>query len=188
MLQQELLKEIIQILNKNNIPYMLTGSVVSSFQGEPRLTHDIDIIIHVEKKDYLKIIGSFPKNNYYFDEKTISDAIKSKGQFNIISRDEGSKIDFWLLTESGFDKSRFSRKVKENFLDFEIEISSPEDTILEKLYWSKISGVSKKQMIDALRVFEVQYQRLDLKYLKFWAEKLEVQKELEEIEKVAEVL
>jgi hypothetical protein len=43
-------------------------------------------------------------------------------------------------------------------------------------------------MIDALRVFEVQYQRLDLKYLKSWAEKIEVQKELEEIEKMAEVL
>ena len=43
MLQPQLVIEVINILNKNNIEYMLTGSFVSSLQGEPRLTHDIDL-------------------------------------------------------------------------------------------------------------------------------------------------
>lgn len=43
MSQQELLKKVIQVLDDVGIQYMLTGSVVSSLQGEPRSTHDIDM-------------------------------------------------------------------------------------------------------------------------------------------------
>jgi hypothetical protein len=34
-------------LYKEKIPYMLTGSLVSSFHGNTRSTHDIDIIISI---------------------------------------------------------------------------------------------------------------------------------------------
>ena len=49
MSQQELLKKIIRALDQAEIPYMLTGSIVSSLQGEPRSTHDIDILIAMQK-------------------------------------------------------------------------------------------------------------------------------------------
>lgn len=49
MSQQELLKKIIEILDGTGIQYMLTGSVASSLQGEPRSTHDIDMVIGIEK-------------------------------------------------------------------------------------------------------------------------------------------
>ena len=55
MLQPRLVIEVINILNKNNIEYMLTGSFVSSFQGEPRLTHDIDLIININQNEANKI-------------------------------------------------------------------------------------------------------------------------------------
>ena len=42
MPQQELLKLVIARLDEAGIEYMLTGSLASSLQGEPRATHDID--------------------------------------------------------------------------------------------------------------------------------------------------
>ena len=172
MLQPRLVIEVINILNKNNIEYMLTGSFVSSFQGEPRLTHDIDLIININQNEENKIINAFSKDIFYFDEDNIIQAIKDKTQFNIIALDGRGKIDFWLLTDSEFDKSRFSRKIKEKFYGKEVFISTPEDTIIEKLYWSKLSGSSQKQFTDALRVFEIQQDILDIKYIKYWIEKL----------------
>lgn len=56
-----------------------------------------------------------------------------------------------------------------------IQVSSPEDTILAKLRWSKLSGGSEKQFNDALRVYELQYGKLDLGYLNNWVKKLEVE-------------
>ena len=56
-----------------------------------------------------------------------------------------------------------------------MEVSSPEDTILAKLRWSKLSGGSEKQFIDAMRVYEVQYRKLDLDYIENWVKKLSVE-------------
>ncbi len=172
MLQPQLVIEVINILNKNNIEYMLTGSFVSSLQGEPRLTHDVDLIINISQNEASKIIDVFSKDIFYFDSDNIIHAIKDKTQFNIIAIDGSGKIDFWLLTESEFDKSRFGRRIKKSFLNLDVFLSTPEDTIIEKLYWSELSGGSQKQFIDALRVFEIQYDILDMEYINFWVEKL----------------
>jgi hypothetical protein len=106
MPQLELLERIVKFLTKNNIQYMLTGSIVSSLQGIPRSTHDIDIIISITKVDIPKIIKSFPKEDYYVNKNSISEAISNKSQFNILDINEGDKIDFWILTDSEFDKIR----------------------------------------------------------------------------------
>ena len=48
MSQQSLLKKVIQRLENLGIEYMITGSIVSSLQGEPRSTNDIDVVIAME--------------------------------------------------------------------------------------------------------------------------------------------
>ena len=48
MSQQELLKKVIQVLDLAEIQYMITGSVVSSLQGDPRSAHDINMVIAIE--------------------------------------------------------------------------------------------------------------------------------------------
>ena len=64
--------------------------------------------------------------------------------------------------------------LKEDVFGFTMKISSPEDTILSKLKWIKLSGGSQKQFIDALRVYEVQYQTLDVSYIEKWVTELNV--------------
>jgi hypothetical protein len=93
----------------------------------------------------------------------------------------GDKVDFWLLTDTPFDHSRFSRRYYEEVLGMRIAVSSPEDTILMKLRWSKMSEGSEKQFIDAVRVYEVQYEKLDHAYLREWAMKLGIEKEIEKL-------
>jgi hypothetical protein len=73
-----------------------------------------------------------------------------------------------MLTDEPFDISRFSRKYRQDFLGSNLIVSRPEDTILAKLRWSKLSGGSEKQFVDALRVYEVQYHILDRDYLEEW--------------------
>ena len=172
MSQQELLKKVIQVLNQTGIQYMITGSVVSSLQGEPRSTHDIDMVITIQKSIAKRLVEAFPPPDFYLDEDNILDAIKRQSMFNLIDLSTGDKVDFWMLTNEPFDQSRFSRKISEEFMGFKILISSPEDTILAKLRWAKLSGGSEKQFTDALRVYEVQYGKLDINYLEQWAKKL----------------
>ena len=59
MPQQELLKKVIKALEDAKLEYMVTGSVASSLQGEPRSTHDIDLVISVQKSAVKKFVKAF---------------------------------------------------------------------------------------------------------------------------------
>jgi hypothetical protein len=120
-------------------------------------------------------MAAFPPPEYYLSEESIVAAIAQQSMFNLLWVDEGDKADFWLLTDEPFDRSRFSRKCKEDVDGLSIKVSAPEDTILAKLRWSKLAGGSQKQFTDALRVYEVQKQVLDHAYLNVWAAALSVQ-------------
>lgn len=174
MLQPKLLKKVLQLLSQNHIDYMVTGSLVSSMQGEPRATHDIDIVVNFSHKEIPILTNAFIAPDYYLSESAMQEAIERGTMFNILDTIEGDKVDFWMLTDSPFDKMRFSRKQDEEMLGLSLKVSSAEDTILMKLQWAKLSGGSEKQFRDALRVYEVQYGNLDMAYLELWVQQLQV--------------
>lgn len=175
MSQQKLLEKVIQALNQARIQYMITGSIASSLQGEPRSTHDIDIVIAIQKPKVHQLVEAFPPPDFYLDENSILDAVDKRSTFNLIDLRTAGKVDFWILTNESFDQSRFSRRYSEKFMGLKVQVSTPEDTILAKLKWAKLSGGSEKQFTDALRVYEVQYGKLEMGYLKYWAKKLTVE-------------
>jgi hypothetical protein len=175
MSQQELLKRVIDTLDQVKIEYMLTGSIVSSLQGEPRATHDIDIVVAVQEPEALELLKAFPAPDFYWDRNSVLDAINRRGMFNLIDSEGGGKVDFWILTNEPFDRSRFSRKYTEEFMEIKMNVSTPEDTILAKLRWAKLSGGIERHFTDALRVYEVQFGQLDTHYLEHWADKLLVE-------------
>lgn len=175
MSQQELVKKVVSVLDRAGIPYMLTGSIASSLQGEPRSTHDVDLVVLIDETNAPVLAEAFPAPDYYLEEESILDAVKHRSMFNLIDTTGGEKADFWLLTEQPFDQSRFSRKYSEEFLGVKIQVSSPEDTILAKLRWAKLSGGSEKQFTDALRVYEVKQDELDQDYLEHWTQELDVE-------------
>lgn len=188
MSQQELLKKVVGTLDRVEIEYMLTGSFASSLQGEPRSTHDMDLVVAIQPKAVKELVRNFPPSEYHLDEESIIDAINNNGMFNLIQVDTGDKVDFWILTDEPFDRSRFARRYIEEVMGIHIMVSSPEDTILAKLKWAKLSGGSEKQFTDALRIFEVQFKKLNVDYLQSWAKELGVELMLQRIQKEAEVI
>ncbi len=89
---------------------MLTGSYASSLQVQPRSTHDIDIIVLLQKEQVSKFAESFPHPGFYLDKESIIKAIENQDRFDLIETGGSNKVDFWLLTDSPFDRSRFSRR------------------------------------------------------------------------------
>jgi len=174
MSQPQLLKHVVTVLGQVGVDYMLTGSLVSSLQGEPRATHDIDIVVALPSSAVSRLRAAFPEPDFYVDEQAVRDAVDQHGMFNVIDTREGDKVDFWLLTNDPFDRSRFQRRHEEDLLGTRVYVSSPEDTILVKLHWAKQSGGSEKQFGDALRVYELQFARIDQDYLSNWADQMDI--------------
>ncbi len=186
MSQQELLKQVVPVLTAAGIDYMVTGSIASSLHGEPRSTHDIDLVIAMPSDAASKLMTAFPPPDFYLSEEAIADAVRQRSMFNLLSLTDGEKVDFWILTDEPFDRSRFARKRADDFLGLKLNVSSPEDTILAKLRWAKLSGGSEKQLTDALRVYEIQGDKLDLDYLKHWVSQLGVEGLWQRIQSEAE--
>jgi hypothetical protein len=186
MSQSELLKKTVEVLEAANTPYMLTGSFASSMQGEPRLTHDIDLVVAITRSAVAPLMAAFPPPNYYLDELAIIEAIAQKSQFNLLDVQGGDKVDFWLLTDDPFDQSRFARRYIEEFEGQPLNVSRPEDTILMKLRWAQMSGGSEKQFGDARSVYELQKESLDSVYMEHWAKVLNVEDLWERLKSEAE--
>ncbi|MFQ5603826.1 MAG: nucleotidyltransferase domain-containing protein [bacterium] len=72
MSQQELLIKVIQALEEAEIEYMVTGSIASSLQGEPRSTHDIDIVVAIQKSTVKSLVAKFSQPEYYLDEESLA--------------------------------------------------------------------------------------------------------------------
>ena len=168
MSQQELVKFVVRALTNAGIHYMLTGSTVSSIQGVWRATHGIDIVVSLNTSNIKAITDEFPEPNFYSSDEAIRDAIKRQRMFNGLDTVEGGKLDFWILTNTPFDRSRFARRISKRYSDMDVLVSTPEDTIIAKLRWAKECGESEKQFVDALRVYEIQHGILDIAYLERW--------------------
>jgi hypothetical protein len=153
---------------------MVSGSIVSSLQGEPRATHDADLVIDISAEDLPALLGALDDPSLYLDDQAAASAVSQHRMFNLIDTTTGDKVDFWPLTDTAFDRSRFTRRIAVEALGMRLVVSAPEDTILKKLEWSRQSGGSEKQFGDALRVYEVQAGQLDEEYLRNWATELGV--------------
>jgi hypothetical protein len=184
--QASLLTEAVCALQGAGVGYLLTGSLASSIQGEPRATHDIDLVIEVDLRAVQALADAFGTDVYYFDDLAARDALGRGGMFNLIDTSSGDKIDFWALTDDPFDRSRFERRVRTSVFGIEVAVSAPEDTILQKLRWGLAQGGSERQLRDALGVYEVQRGSLDEGYLDTWAETIGATEALGEVRSLAQ--
>jgi hypothetical protein len=52
-------KTIFEELNKENIDYLVVGGLAVNFHGIPRMTYDIDLMIHLDSENILKLVSKF---------------------------------------------------------------------------------------------------------------------------------
>ncbi len=86
MSQSELLIAIANALDGAGVPFMLTGSLVSSLQGEPRATHDIDLVIALTPDSVERLVAALSATSGYFSRQAMEDAMSRSGMFKVHGR------------------------------------------------------------------------------------------------------
>jgi hypothetical protein len=188
MREQELLGRVVGALERSGTPYLLTGSFASSLQGYPRAVDNLDLVARLQALGLRELKESFPPPEFELDEEAALRAIGQGESFALLDLAGGGRVDIWPASDSPFDRSRFARRYSEEFQGLRLAVSSPEDTILSKLYWGSRFGQQRKQAEDALGVYELQHSRLDEAYLGRWAAELGVTPELEKLVSEAQAL
>lgn len=179
MTEKDLLIDCLRRLNRIDMPYMLTGSMVSNYWGIPRTTHDFDFVVQLPEPVIPRLLQQF-SDDFILDEPSIRAAFRPPYQFNAIDTRSPLKVDFWLLQPDPFDQSRFARRLRVKLFGETAWICTAEDVILHKLHWNSISP-SERQLGDAAGVAAVQAGLLDLDYLRNWANRLAVTDRLDKL-------
>jgi hypothetical protein len=137
-------------LNKSKLNYIVTGSVAGIVYGEPRLTHDVDIIIYLKEQNIIKLISQFPENDFYMPpfEVIKSELIRNnRGHFNIIHHATGFKADIYLIGNDSLHLLAFKNKKEFKTGGEIVYFAPPEYVILRKLEFYE-EGKSEKHIRD----------------------------------------
>ncbi len=176
MTLEDLLFRLVPALERAKIPYMVTGSVASSAHGVPRSTRDLDVVISPTRTQLLDLLKEFPQDQYYADEQQALQALANRSQFNIIDFATGWKTDFIIAQDSAYGRSALTRRLRVDIGGISVSVASPEDVILAKLQWSKLSK-SGRQLQDAAGVVVTQGEHLDRAYIEHWVRELHLEAE-----------
>ena len=172
--QIELLSAAVAMLDEAGIPYMVVGSYASAFHGEPRMTQDIDMVVDPDSESIKLLVDRIDRDRFYVGNA--EEAFRSRSMFNLIEPSTGWKVDFVVRKDRPFSKQEFKRRVLTQIAGVEVYVATAEDTMLAKLEWGAASG-SDRQMDDVVAI--AASQEVDLDYLREWASRLGVARDLE---------
>jgi len=158
-------------LERAGIPYMVTGSLASSFHGEPRTTRDVDLVIDPTPETLTAFVEGLSASEFYVDSDAARVALQERSQFNIVEVETGWKVDFLVRKNRPFSIEEFGRRMPTELLGHPAFIATAEDTIIAKLEWA-MAGESERQMRDVASILAVSGEGLDFAYLDRWTRQL----------------
>ena len=158
-------------LERAGIPYMVTGSLASSFHGEPRTTRDVDLVIDPTPQALTAFVDRLPASEFSVDADAARVALQERSQFNIVEVETGWKVDFLVRKDRPFSVEEFERRMPAELLGRRAFIATAEDTIIAKLEWA-MAGESERQMRDVASILAVSGESLDFSYLERWTRQL----------------
>jgi hypothetical protein len=161
MSQAELLALVVQTLNSLEIPCMVVGSHASSWHGEPRSTHDIDLLIDLGPDRVDALVNAFDPNRYYLSKAALIEGRMA----NLIDTQTGDKVDLFFAASDPQNQAALKRRQSAVIMDVRVDVASAEDTILSKLRWDRLSGGSDRQLVDVVKILIMQRGNLDRDYL-----------------------
>lgn len=171
---------VLEALQAAQCEYMLVGAFSVAAWAEARSTQDVDMVIHVPLENMKSLSQELEKRAMLVPFDIILDIYienRADTPVNAIHLHTGYKAELFLLRPEIGDEyamTAFARRVK---LDLgpplgEVYVNSPEDLILSKLRFFKISHQPKHTRDIASIVLELA-DELDRPYIESWANRLD---------------
>lgn len=135
-----------QRLNTLGVAYMVSGSVAVIIYGQPRLTHDVDLIVVLDREQIARLPEVFPPAEFYCPPTEVIEveaAREQRGHFNIIHHETGFKADVYLSGRDPLHAWGLARARKLEVEGQMLVVAPPEYVIVRKLEYYREGGSGK---------------------------------------------
>ena len=172
-------------LESLGLDYVVTGSVASSSYGEPRFTHDIDLMLLLPIAAIDRFWQAFPADAFYCPPL---EAIREEagrggsGHFNLVHHETGFRAAVYVVDASGLPGWAFENHRKAELLPGRsLRMAPPEYVILSKLEFYTEGG-GEKHVRDIRAMLEVGGDDIDRGFIESWVRRLGVDSAWREVE------
>lgn len=160
----DLLELFIAPLQKVELRYFVTGSIAATIYGEPRATHDIDLVVALAESQIDSLATAFPDDAFYVPPPEVlrAEVLRiQRGHFNVIHHGSGLKADFYLAGRN--DKLHawaFAHARTYDIDALRLQLAPPEYVIIRKLEFYR-EGRSEKHVNDIRAMLRVSDELID---------------------------
>ncbi len=162
---------VVDALEAAGVLYAVGGSLASSYHGVPRSSHDADLVAALGL-GHVDAFASGLGEAFYSDPEMMRDAIRRADSFNVVHLETMFKVDVFVAGSDELARQELVRRVPAQIEGADLFVASAEDIVVQKLRWYRKGGeVSERQWSDVLGVLRVARGRLDLEYVREWAER-----------------
>lgn len=182
MHEVDLIELFIRPLNQSQFRYVVSGSVAAMLYGEPRVTHDIDLLIFLQPHEVARISEVFPQPQFYVPpvEMILGELARAKGQFNIVHVASGLKADIFTISRDEFHVWAFRNFQQYTLGDLIVRLAPPEYVIVRKLEYFREGG-SDKHLRDIRGMLNVSGEQIDRDVLNEWIQRQKVESEWQKV-------
>jgi hypothetical protein len=186
-------REVLDALHAADVTYLVGGAVALWAWGEPRTTADLDLVIDLPIESMGALSLELEKRDMLVPVDIMLDLwLEDRADLpiNAIHMVSGYKAEMFLLKPG--DALRESSLQRRRLVDLgpslgEVYIHSPEDLILNKLRFYRISQQTK-HVRDIASIVLYQADALDMAYIERWVQTLNLADEWQEIlQRIAEL-
>ncbi len=164
MPEADLLELFVARLAAIGARYIVTGSVAATLYGEPRATHDIDLVVDLSATDRDALPRAFPAAEFYLPSPEVillESQREGRGHFNIIHHASGLKADLYLVGDDDLHAWALRNARHYTVGNLEIRVAPPEYVIVRKLEFFREGG-SPKHLRDIRSMLALSSDHIDM--------------------------
>jgi hypothetical protein len=133
-------------LDQAGIVSMVTGSVAATAYGEPRMTHDVDLVVVLDDAAITRLVAAFPDEEFYCapaEVIRVESRRGHRGHFNIIHHETGFKADVYIAGRDPLHRWALAHRRRIALGSESLSVAPPEYVIVRKLEYFREGGSLK---------------------------------------------
>ena len=164
MIAREIVREVVELLERESVDYMLVGGIASMHHAIPRFTKDADFVVAASSADLEKVLAKLPPK-FVLDPQARMELFTGTMRWILEVQGTVYKIELFLRGGDPHHLEEFQRRQRVwlPLIERETWLATAEDIVVQKLRWARSQDVS-----DITDILSVSGATLDFPYIENW--------------------